>query len=541
MNLIKDPWIPIRRKSRKRELIAPWQLTETDDPVIALDVARPDFNGALMQFLIGLLQTAVAPDDEDQWIHRLEDPPSLKVLKESFNQYSDAFELQSDKGAFMQDFDALDDADFLPIERLLIDSPGEETLKKNVDHFVKRERAKQLCPSCTATALFTLQVNAPGGGRGHRGSLRGGGPLTTLVILDENSVLPYELWRNLWLNVLEKPELEDLTNNENENALADIFPWLAKTKTSKIGEETTPTHAHVNPLQMYWGMPRRIRIKWETGSEGYCNLCGMETDQPVTHYQTKPYGINYAGAWQHPLTPYSLKRRQEAEEKQREAEKLVFDRLQPNGITYQHWLRCVEDYDNKGWHYSARVVKRYKALLDRSDSEEILRLYAFGYDVNKMKARCWYETTFPLYTIAEEIRMDFSKRIQSLTETASAFAGFVEKYVKEAWFKRPGDAKGDTTFLKQSFYQHTESAFYRAAERLRTKLLNETDKEILQEWHGVLRKAALSLFDYWSIRGDFTQANPRRVAAARSKLRKMFYSRNIRQELQLPDKAKEAA
>ena len=58
MNLINDPWIPIRRKSGTQDIIVPWQLTETDDPVIALSAPRPDFNGALMQFLVGLLQTS---------------------------------------------------------------------------------------------------------------------------------------------------------------------------------------------------------------------------------------------------------------------------------------------------------------------------------------------------------------------------------------------------------------------------------------------------------------------------------------------------
>ena len=63
MNLIKDPWIPVRRESGMEDIIAPWQLTETDDPVIALSAPRPDFNGALMQFLIGLLQISAAPED----------------------------------------------------------------------------------------------------------------------------------------------------------------------------------------------------------------------------------------------------------------------------------------------------------------------------------------------------------------------------------------------------------------------------------------------------------------------------------------------
>ena len=180
MNLIKDPWLPVRRHSGTESIIAPWQLTETDDPVLALSAPRLDFNAALMQFLIGLLQTSATPKDRDRWLDRLVSPPNLAQLKDCFEAYSHAFELQAVQGAFMQDYDELD-TEAQSIDKLLIDSPGGKTRKKNTDLFVKRERVGRLCPGCTATALFTLQVNAPGGGLGHRTSVRGGGPLTTLV------------------------------------------------------------------------------------------------------------------------------------------------------------------------------------------------------------------------------------------------------------------------------------------------------------------------------------------------------------------------
>ncbi len=534
MNLINDPWIPVRRESGTQDIIAPWQLTENNDPVIALNTPRPDFNGALMQFLIGLLQTTATPENHDRWLDWLESPPEPAQLKACFEQYVNAFELHGEQGAFMQDFNELD-TDTQPIEKLLIDSPGGKTLQDNTDHFVKRERVKQLCPSCTTTALFTLQVNAHEGGVGHRTSLRGGGPLTTLVILDSNSDLPDDLWGNLWLNMLEQSELETLTGAKNKTAPTDIFPWLAKTRTSETntGKETTPMD--VNPLQMYWGMPRRIRIQWQpdnqTNNVEYCDLCGEASDRIITHYQTQNYGINYTGAWQHPLSPYRLNR----------TEELLPQHAQPGGLTYQHWLSMVEDGEN---HFSAKVVKRYSSLVRRWGEDgwvEQFRLYAFGYDTKSAKVRCWYETTLPLYTIPEQIRITFPKRVQTLTETATEFAGFVQRYVKEAWFKRPGDAKGDTTFLRQCFYQETEGAFYQAAKTLLTKLLNETDKEVLQGWHRTLCKAALNLFDYWTTRGDFTQANPRRIADARKELKKRIYSKKILGSLQLPDYTKESA
>ena len=41
MNLIYDKFLPIQRESSKKEKIAPWQITETKDPVIKLDSMFP--------------------------------------------------------------------------------------------------------------------------------------------------------------------------------------------------------------------------------------------------------------------------------------------------------------------------------------------------------------------------------------------------------------------------------------------------------------------------------------------------------------------
>ena len=68
-NLIREHWIPVERRSGERESIAPWQITDglEHSPIVSLAAPRPDFNGALIQFLIGLLQTLSPPEDEDDW------------------------------------------------------------------------------------------------------------------------------------------------------------------------------------------------------------------------------------------------------------------------------------------------------------------------------------------------------------------------------------------------------------------------------------------------------------------------------------------
>ena len=62
-NLVSEPWLPVRRLSGAAESIQPWRITEgiDEDPFVAFDWPRPDFNGAAHELLIGLLATTAAP------------------------------------------------------------------------------------------------------------------------------------------------------------------------------------------------------------------------------------------------------------------------------------------------------------------------------------------------------------------------------------------------------------------------------------------------------------------------------------------------
>lgn len=530
MDLINDPWIPIRRASGRREHIAPWQLTETDDPVLALAAPRPDFNGALMQFLIGLLQTAAAPMDDEAWAEWLEIPPSPETLRSRFEPFADAFDLDGEGPRFLQDFEELD-GEFKPIDALLIDAPGAKSTRDNTDHFIKRDFVSAICPACAATALFTLQTNAPAGGVGNRTSLRGGGPLTTLVTLDPaGSGLEETLWRNLWLNVLNAGSLGARDTGTVSSPSSDIFPWLAPTRTSeaKSGRETTPMDAH--PLQMYWGMPRRIRIDWETEQTGQCDICAAQDAPLISRYVTRNYGINYTGPWQHPLSPHYID--------SRTGEPLP-QHAQPDGFSYRHWPGWVEGTDDVK---PAQVVAAFQTAGERRMPAEQLRLWVFGYDMDNMKPLCWYEAITPLILIRDEaVRHDFALRVKDMVAAAERVAGEVQRCIKEAWFKRPGDARGDTAFLKEDFFQRSEGDFYTLLSALKLAVESGEDIAVLQGWYEILQSAAVRLFDDHAARGDISFADPRRIVMAEDKLKKALRGKKLRELLKISKHKEEAA
>jgi CRISPR system Cascade subunit CasA len=512
-NLIKEPWIPVIRKSGERKLITPAGLVDkyAEDPVLALDSSRPDFNGALVQFLIGLVQTTCPPANEPEWKKKFSKPPTLDELQSSFGRYTHAFNLDGDAARFMQDLELSEkEGESNKIDHLLMEMPGAQTIDKNTDHFLKRDTVKQICLPCCAMALLTLQTNAPSGGRGHRTSVRGGGPLTTIV-------MGRTLWETVWLNVLTAEEFSRY-GNATKNADSDLFPWLGPTRTSeKSGKDTTSQHVH--PVQMFWGMPRRIRLEFESGSNNAsCDLCERSQSQYVRKYYDKSYGINYKGGWHHTLTPYSV------DEKTGEP---LPKHGQAGGISYRNWLGLVQNNVEKNSRNEPAVVvhtfrqDRQEALL--GNNEIPFRLWAFGYDMDNMKACGWYEGTMPLIHLAADIKPAYEIAVSQMIKTASLIAYNVRTCVKKALFSPNANISVEKSFfdsIDSQFWQDTEPRFYQILNDLKiTPQTKQHIQDLKLRWLGILSKEGEILFDRYSQSSLISVADPKRIAIARRDFR----------------------
>jgi CRISPR system Cascade subunit CasA len=291
-SLLRERWLPFRTRGGNRRWIAPPEIVTVAgaDALVAPDWGRADFDSATLEFLIGLLATAYPPKDLRQWTERFKSPPSANDLIKSFSSFALAFELDGDGPRFMQDFDSLGGERF-PVSGLFIEAPGANTEKNNADLFQKRGQLTRLGLPAAAIALFTLQTYAPTGGAGHRTSLRGGGPLTTLALPPEDHDT---LWRRLYLNV---PFLQQAIPED----MSQVFGWLAPTRTSESKRPATGP-GDVHPLATFWGAPRRIRLDFDEVEGGRCDLTGEPATGIVASYQTKPWGVSYH-AIKHPLSP----------------------------------------------------------------------------------------------------------------------------------------------------------------------------------------------------------------------------------------------
>nr|WP_298379546.1 type I-E CRISPR-associated protein Cse1/CasA [uncultured Halomonas sp.] len=523
MNLLSDPWLPFR--IRDGSIIYRLPTAIADPNVVDLALPRADFQGAAYQWLIGLLQTVIPPESNAQWADRFEVPPSQEELEAAFSPFASAFELNGDGPRFMQDLDPLDEPKPTTVAGLLIEAPGANGIKNNTDHFIKRGVAEEICPDCAAIALFTLQINAPAGGAGYRVGLRGGGPLTTLVLPEDPQA---SLWHKLWLNAM-TPERITANGQTFTPATADngdIFPWVAPTRVSdKKGSEVQPNEVH--PLQVYWAMPRRFRLLVEDKT-CICQLCGRESDKRVRELKAKNYGINYDGPWLHPLTPY----RQDPKKRN---EPPLSSKGQPGGLGYRHWLGlALLDADESG-ALPAAAVSDYMASKMAANREarqwgddiealiEHARLWVFGYDMDNMKARGWYAVEMPLVAVPIEQQETLREWVKAFIQLSRDTAWKLRNQIKSAWFKRPADAKGDMSHIDMQFYEATEAAFFRALREM-GEALAKNSKEVhapsttAEAWYRTLRRHALQMFDAQALSGPLEELDMKRLIRARQHL-----------------------
>lgn len=487
-NLIAQDWLPVRLEDGSRRLIRPAEIVAGLDgngsPAVAFDWGRADFDAASREFMIGLLAVAYAGLDDEELIELWERPPTITELDASLGPYTAAFDLDGDGPRFLQDLESLG-GEAVPVSTLLIDAPGANTVRENKDLFQKRGGIAALSRPAAAMALFTLQAFAPSGGAGHRTSLRGGGPLTTLIRPLERS-----LWHLLLLNC---------PVSENPLAIGDwprVFPWLVKTRTSEKGHPTTTPPRHVHPLQAFWGMPRRIRLDFSPTEDGSrCDLTGQCDEVKVVSYRTRPRGTNYE-AFIHPLTPYYRRTANDVE--------WLPVHPQPGGITYRHWPDIAVRHapTSRRAECVTAATRRLREIILANETR--LRIIASGYDMDNMKPRGFVETEMPFFVCRTDAEVTaVTQFADALVGAAARVAFSVVRRVKDAIHGKGATVDQSGTplaDLKLSLFAQTETAFFDQVKRAKDELEAKPDDPdcllpLRREWLGILRRQALLLFD----------------------------------------------
>lgn len=490
-NLLTDEFFPVRTLSGARRWVRFEELRlEDGDFPVAFDWPRADLNIATYEFAIGVLALAYQPEDHADWIaiwrghSEIDLGERLAALAFAFNLTGDA---DGNGPRFQQDFEAIE-GEASDIDALFIDTPGVNGQKKNADVLTHRGRFPALGLKAAAIALYALQQFAPSGGKGNRTSLRGGGPMTTLVWPDRpGSASPAPLWRVLLANL---PLSAWGAGYLDDHELARALPWLKPTITSegKPPDEVSQTDPRAHPLQAFFGMPRRIRLV--VNGNGICALTG-ETGPIVTGFIQRPWGMNY-GAWRHPLTPYR---------QAKESEPPYSVKPKTSRFGYRDWVGVVVGRQEKA-HSAFRaepVAELSRRAADfRRGGLASPRMLAAGWAMNNMEAVTFLQSMQPLYLAEDEAKAaQIARLAKDLANAGEAAANLLSAHLKLALFGKDAKIAIDTGVFEQAtdaLFERTEDPFHAVLEAVIADASCEDQQHRLR-WLAILRRTTLDLFD----------------------------------------------
>jgi len=477
MNILRDPLFPVVTRAGRRNWVSFPDLAviDGDDAPVVFDWPRADLNVASYELAIGLAALLFQPQSTEGWNGLWDDPPSPDEVRKEAQDFVGSFELLGDGPLFMQDFEALT-GEMVPIEALLIDTPGANGQKKNADLLTWRDRYPMLGLPAAAMALYALQQFAPSGGAGNRTSMRGGGPLTTLVTLQDAQGKPAPLWRVIIAN------LPLLTKPIHNDDLCRALPWLA----GHVEGDVHASDQRVHELQAFFGMPRRIRLI--AGGEGVCPMTGLQGPL-IAGFVQKPCGVNY-GVWEHPLTPYR---------RQKEDGAPYSMKPKSGHFGYRDWVAVVYG-TNVG-----TLTKKAKALAlseQRSHSFKAKNLKP------ALLVAGWAMSNMEAIAYLHEIKSLYMSDDPSLTEGMSFLAsGFAEAaeiahHVLRMALRDANFARGATVSADAGLFEQARTAFYERTETDFHALLGDAfagggiDRSAFgQRWLARLRNTGSALFD----------------------------------------------
>lgn len=444
LSLITDRWIPVRLADGSRRVIRPDEIL---DPEVAFpDWPRADLNIACLEMLIGLVFMADPPMNAEDWEAR--QTPDPVRLRSRLATLGSGFNLDGPGPRFLQDLEPLDD-EVRSADALFIDSAGDNTLRNNADLMVHRDRYPTLDLPLAAMALYTLQAFAPSGGQGHRTSMRGGGPLVTLV--DPGTG---RLWDIVWANV-----------PDGRPVSAELLPWMKPTRTSEA-EDTATYPAHGPAAEAFFGMPRRARLVFD--------------ETAVVGYIQRPRGTNYLG-WLHPLTPYY---------RQKPDTDLLPVHPRTGRFGYQNWLGVVmaAPHRKKELYRRAATIDTFEDRVPWEDREGASVIVA-GWWMSNMKPVDFIVSRQPLIPIAG----DAATTLTAMIEAADDISGQLKAALKPIWAE--GSARDA---LIETFFINSQEGFDRGLDAL---LHGTPPAEVATTWIKVVGQAALAVFDHAALPG----------------------------------------
>ncbi len=289
MNLLEDPWIPVRANGGTGafRLLTYRELLCEPDEAWQIGLPRDDLELACLQLLVCMTQVMFLPEDERMLRARIAKPLSVTEFDSGTAPCCDCFDLDHATQPFMQSrgVKAVEDT---PIQKLLIGLPE----GNNHAFFNEAGEVRQLCGSLAAIALFNQASNCPSFGGGFKGSLRGGAPITTLV-------LGCGLRDMVWRNVLTRPRVA-LRQISMSTWAEDQPTWVRP-----IVDKSIVPWDEIGLIRGLFWQPARVELVKSAANEP-CDLLGGEPGSTYSGFRKEKFNFTVHGVWPHPHGTLSM-------------------------------------------------------------------------------------------------------------------------------------------------------------------------------------------------------------------------------------------
>lgn len=282
MNLLEDPWIPVRADGGAgafqlltyRQLLCEpgnWQVS----------LPRDDLELACVQLLVCMTQVMFLPEDIRQLKSRLAKPLTADEFTAGIAPCLDWFDLDHPTRPFMQSR-GVRAAEDTPMQKLLIGLPE----GNNHAFFNEVGEVRHVGGTLAAIALFNQASNCPSFGGGFKGSLRGGAPITTLVVGSH-------LRETIWRNVLTRAAVA-------ERQIAISGPQLDQpTWVRPIREQEVVRWNEIGLCRGLFWQPARVELV-RASHDAPCDVLGGQAVPVYTGFRKEKFNFTVDGIWPHP-------------------------------------------------------------------------------------------------------------------------------------------------------------------------------------------------------------------------------------------------
>jgi len=292
MNLLTDPWIPVRADNGTGEfrLLSLEELL-CEDKAWWVSIPRDDLEMACIQLLICMVQVMLMPQEAEKraadkaLLDRIKKPLSLAAFNDLVANFKrlDWFNLDHVQHPFMQKR-GVRASKITPIQKLLVGLPE----GNNHAFFNEVGEVRHISGSIAAIALFNQASNTQSIGRGLKGNLRGGtnpflAPITSLVVGNN-------LRETVWRNILTVPRLIEWLGRE-QGISRDEPPWISSIAEKQQGADIGLARG------LFW-QPVRLELI-RTDREAPCDLLGEVLCRGYTGFKMEQSKFKVEGLWPH--------------------------------------------------------------------------------------------------------------------------------------------------------------------------------------------------------------------------------------------------